>query len=397
MPSDPLYVHAYTVTSACGAGNAANLAALEAGRSGLAPCDFPGAETLPTWIGTVAGLDAVRLPPALADYDCRNNRLALLGLEQDGFLGAVAKALRRHGPERVAVILGSSTGGIEQLERAYRAAASELERLPDWFHYAQTLNLEGLCAFVAALTGAKGPRYVISTACSSGAKAFVSARRLLRAGFCDAAVVGGVDSLCLTTLYGFNALQLLSAQPCRPCDARRDGLSLGEAAAFALVDRDEEAELALLGAGESSDGHHMSAPDPGGEGARLAMQGALADAGLPAAAVEHVNLHGTGTRANDRVEGAAVAALFGDVPCTSTKAVTGHTLGAAGAVEAAYALLCLKHGLLPGNPALETPDPDIPLNLPRRSLRRPLTRVLSNAFGFGGSNVSLLFGREART
>ncbi len=221
---------------------------------------------------------------------------------------------------------------------------------------------------------------------------------MMAAGLIDAAVVGGVDSLCLTTLYGFNSLGLMSTQPCRPFDATRDGLSLGEAAAFALLERvperlDEQAVL-LLGVGESSDAHHMSSPRPDGLGARMAMQDALTMAGLDAADIDYINLHGTATPSNDLAEATAVAALFGSgTPCSSTKGATGHTLGAAGGLEAVICALALQHGLLPGGLNTRQADPALPLNYLLHNREQPVSQVLSNSFGFGGTNCSLVFGK----
>lgn len=391
------FVHHITATSALGSGLSAQLQALRAGQSGLKPCDFETA-TLATWVGEVAGLDAVALPAALQAYDCRNHRLALKGLRADGFEGAVRAAIARHGAQRVALILGTSTSGILSAEQAYRARDAE-GRLPDWFNYHQTHNTGALAAFVRAYLGIQGPAQTISTACSSSAKAFAAADRLLKLGLADAVVVGGVDSLCLTTLYGFASLELTSHQACRPCDVDRDGLSIGEAAAFALLTREAEGALAQLsGWGEASDAHHMSAPHPEGRGSRAAMQAALAMAGLAAGAVDYVNLHGTATPANDASEGGAVLGLLGGtVPCSSTKGLTGHTLGAAGALEAVIAVLCIQHGLVPGSVGTQVVDPAIGLQVPLRSRAQAVRHVLSNSFGFGGSNCALLLSHVEET
>ncbi|MGH8441289.1 MAG: beta-ketoacyl synthase N-terminal-like domain-containing protein, partial [Nevskiaceae bacterium] len=233
-------------------------------------------------------------------------------------------------------------------------------------------------------------------ACSSSAKVFASASRAMRAGLCDAAVVGGVDSLCLTTLYGFNALQLVSADICRPADAQRNGISIGEAAGFAILEPGAADGVALLGYGESSDAHHMSAPHPQGEGAAAAMRGALRSAGLQPQQVDYINLHGTATPANDAAEDQAVHAVFGDaVPCSSTKGWTGHTLGAAAITEAVIALLCVEHGLMPRSLNTRQRDPALRSGILLQQRQARVDRVLSNSFGFGGSNCSLLLGRPA--
>jgi 3-oxoacyl-[acyl-carrier-protein] synthase-1 len=355
---------------------------------------------LDTWIGEVAGVDALRLPPALADHDCRNNRLAMLGLETDGFDSAVRAAIGRHGRRRIGIFLGTSTAGMLQTELAYRRRDPATGALPADYHYRSTHNSFSLAEFARAWFGVEGPAVVVSTACSSSAKVFATAERMLACGLIDAALVGGVDTLCLTTLYGFSSLELTSPRPCRPYDTVRDGISVGEAAAFALLERpgdslDADAVL-LLGAGESSDAYHMSSPHPEGLGARLAMAGALRAAGLGADDIDYINLHGTATPSNDAAEGKAVAQLFGDrVPCSSTKGATGHTLGAAGAVEALICALALRHGLVPGSAHTEHPDPAIALDYRLVSHRQPVTRALSNSFGFGGSNCSLVLGRAA--
>lgn len=366
-------------------------------RGGLVPCAFDTVD-LPTFIGEVPGVDAVQLPDNLAAFDCRNNRLAFLGLEQDGFADAVARAVRTHGAQRVGVFLGTSTSGILQTELAYRRRDPVDGALPADFRYATTHNTFSVADFARQRLGLAGPAVVVSSACSSSAKVFASARRMLAAGLIDAAVVGGVDSLCLTTLYGFNSLGLMSGRACRPFDVARDGISIGEAAAFALVERlpphvDDDAVL-LLGVGESSDAYHMSSPHPDGLGARIAMQDALAMAHLDPADIDYINLHGTATPSNDVAETKAVAAVFGPAtPCSSTKGATGHTLGAAGALEAVICALALQNDLLPGGLNTEHLDPQLPLDYLLANREQPVRRVLTNSFGFGGTNCALIFGR----
>lgn len=387
-----LAVHSYTVTSALGAGRDALWQGLREGRTGLRPCDFEDAD-LKTWIGRVPGCERTPLPEHMADWDCRNNRLAELGLQQDGFTEAVVQAKQRYSPERIGLFLGTSTSGIGATEAAYREAGEE--RLPDWFQYEKTHEFHSVGAYVRNRLGLAGPAMTISTACSSSAKVFASAARAMHAGFCDAAVVGGVDSLCLTTLYGFDSLQLVASEPCRPCDVHRQGISIGEAAGFALVAPagDDENLPAVLGWGESSDAHHMSSPDPDGKGAELAMRRALQQAGLAAAEVDAVNLHGTATPANDRAECRAVDRVFGrQTPAASTKGWTGHTLGAAGIVEAAIGWLCIEHDWLPQSLNTRTVDPDIEIDVPLAPRAQPVSRILGNSFGFGGSNCALLLG-----
>tara|TARA_R110002073_G_scaffold94147_2_gene219169 strand:- start:24801 stop:25973 length:1173 start_codon:yes stop_codon:yes gene_type:complete len=388
------------LTSSLGRGRDQHLQRLLNGQSGLAPCRFPGAENLNAFVGEVDGLDRVELPAALERFDCRNNRLAWLGLAQDSFRTAVEKAVARHGASRVAVFIGTSTSGIQQTELAYRALdmGKESPQLPDWYCYEGTHNASSVAEFVRLTLGLEGASSAVSTACSSSAKVFASAHRAIRAGLCDAAVVGGVDSLCLTTLHGFNALQLVAQDICRPFDAARQGLSIGEAAGFALLEQNSDDGLApcLLGYGESSDAYHMSAPHPEGKGAYRAMSDALSRAALAPADIDYINLHGTGTRANDQVESLAVQRLFGSaVPCSSTKGFTGHTLGAAGIVEAVIALLCLQRGLRPASLNIRDIDPEINLALLLAAREQALDTVLSNSFGFGGSNCSLILGRAA--
>ena len=399
-PMKPVRLGAFTTTSCLGHGLEATRAALLAGRSGLAPCRFETV-TLETHVGEIADVDHTVLPAPLAHFDCRNNRAAELGLAQDGFTTAVGAAAARFGPGRIGVFIGTSTAGILQTELAYRRRDPAGQALPADFDYRHTHNMFSVASYVRARLGLEGPCATISTACSSSAKVFASAARLIEAGVIDAAVVGGVDTLCLTTLYGFSSLELLSAVPCRPYDAARDGISIGEAAAFFLLERSDAAasadDIFLVGTGESSDAFHMSAPHPEGAGARLAMQSALASSGLSPSAIDYVNLHGTGTPSNDAAEDKAILGVFGtEVPVSSTKGMTGHTLGAAGAVEAAVSVLALTEGFVPGSPGTEKLDPALGANYQVTGTRRVLSRVMSNSFGFGGSNCTLVFGRPGK-
>ena len=399
---NPLLFTHFTATSCLGRGLAATAQALRDQRAGLTPCDFERA-TLDTWIGAVAGVDDEPMRGDLSDFDCRNHRLAQIGLLQDGFAEAVEAAAARYGAGRIGIFMGTSTAGVLETEQAYRQRDPLTGALPAHFRYAHTHNPFSLAAFVRAFFGLRGPAMSVSSACSSGAKVFGSARRMLEAGLIDAAVVGGVDSLCLTTLYGFNSLELLSTQPCKPFDIGRKGISIGEAAAFVLIERPRDAadranaanhdSVALLGVGESSDAHHMSSPHPEGLGARLAMQEALAMAKVHAREVDYINLHGTATPSNDAAESHAVNALFDGAPCSSTKGATGHTLGAAGALEAVIAALALRDQFVPAGVQTTHPDPALGLNYMLTSRDAPLRTVLSNSFGFGGTNCALLLGR----
>jgi len=395
-----LVLTASTAISAIGRGAAAHLRALRARAGGLRPNDFdPSAGG---WIGRVDGIEAHRLPGSLAALDCRNHRLADMALQTDGFDEAVAEARAAYGPGRIAVVLGTSTSGIAAGEDAYRDRDPVTGALPVGFDYDQTHDLFSLGRYVRAALALRGPALVVSTACASSARSFIDAAQLIRAGICDAAVVGGADSLCRMTLHGFAALELISPTPCRPCDADRAGISIGEAAGFALLERIDAARrdgrsgdrLALLGMGAASDAHHMSAPHPQGAGAVGAMKQALDSARLAPSQVDWVKLHGTGTKANDAMEDLAVFEVFGDrVPCSSTKGWTGHTLGACGIIETVMAGQCMAEGLVPGCLGVETADPAFRTSMATANLEQPVRVVVTNSFGFGGINCSLVFGR----
>ncbi len=393
----PLVLSRFTATSCIGRGAEQTLAALIAERSGLAPCRFETVR-LDTHVGEVADADAQALPHEFRSYECRNNRLAEIGLTQDSFAEAVEEAARRHGRARLGVFLGTSTAGILQTELAYRTRDAVTGALPAQFDYAHTHNTYSVADYVRRRLRLDGPAVVVSCACASSAKVFASAHRMIEAGLIDAALVGGVDSLCLTTLYGFHSLQLCAAGPCRPFDVARDGISIGEAAAFALLERPSDRTTSdavlLLGVGESNDAYHMSAPHPEGLGARRAMEAALLDAGLEPGAIDYINLHGTGTPSNDRSESQAVTSVFGaSTPCSSTKGATGHTLGAAGALEAVIGALALQNSLMPGGVNTEHVDETLTARYIRHNRNAALARVLSNSFGFGGTNCTLILGR----
>lgn len=393
MPSriPPLNISAYTATSAVGNGKESLAAALESSRSGLRANDF-GDAPLDTWIGRVEGVENVQLPGALVRWDCRNNRLAWLGLQADGFQQAVAAAREKYGAARIALILGTSTSSIGETELAYTQLDAQgqfpaNQRRPD-VHTPHSLTM-----FVQEVLCLEGPSETISTACSSSAKVFASAERLIRLGLVDAAVVGGVDTLCGSVLFGFNSLELVSNQPCRPFDAARGGISLGEAAGFALLERGAGA-LELLGYGEASDAHHMSTPHPEGLGAERALNDALARAGLSADTIDYINMHGTASMKNDEVEGALVGRRFPETThASSTKGFTGHTLGAAGIVEAVISLLAIERGLKPGTVNTTDIDPDFGPQIRLKPAHGEVRYVLSNSFGFGGNNCSLVFGK----
>lgn len=397
--ASPLNIVACTATTALGAGLAAQRTALETRRSGLRRNDF-GNAPLDCWIGRVAGVEDVVLPPSLAEYASRNNALAWLALQQDGLPDALAGVVARHGAHRVAVVMGTSTSSIGATEEAYARLHADdggVVRFPPDLRRPRIHTPHSLGDFVQAATGLRGPCVTVATACSSSAKVFAQAARLIHAGFADAALVGGVDTLCGSVLFGFQSLHLVASGPCQPFDARRSGLSLGEAGGYAVLERigaGPDTALQLRGYGESSDAHHMSAPHPQGLGARLAMQQALHGAGIDAAQVGYLNLHGTSTPANDSIEAAAVAALFPpSLHASSTKGWTGHTLGAAGIVESVFALLALSDGLLPGTLNSEVPDPACGPQIRFDNARAEIGHAMNNSFGFGGNNCSLLFGK----
>lgn len=393
----PLVLTHFTATSCIGRGLHETLSSLQEQRTGLAPCKFETVE-LDTYVGEAAAVDAERLPREFAEFDCRNNRLAQLGLKQDGFVAAVEAVATRLGRRRVGVFLGTSTAGILETEIAYRHRDPRTGTLPADFHYRGAHNTFSVADFARHRLALEGPAVVVSSACSSSAKVFGSARRMIEAGLIDAALVGGVDSLCLTTLYGFHSLQLVSSSPCRPFDVARDGISIGEAAAFALLERaptslDADAVL-LLGIGESSDAYHMSSPHPDGLGAQAAMRQALDCAGLRPDDIDYLNLHGTGTPSNDSAEAHAVTKVLGSrALSSSTKGATGHTLGAAGALEAVICALALQHDLMPAGLNTTCVDSSLGVSYLLANRRQKLARVMSNSFGFGGSNCSLILGR----
>jgi 3-oxoacyl-[acyl-carrier-protein] synthase I len=391
-----LYLSALGIINALGRGKRQVAANLFAGsRAGMVLRDdlIPGRSAR---VGAVDG-DLPSVPEELAHLDCRNNRVMLAAIEE--IEPAIRTARRRYGSDRIAVVMGTSTSGIAEGEEALRLRLAD-GAWPPSFRYSQQ-ELGGLSAFVAAYLELSGPAYTIATACSSSGKAFASAQRLIEAGICDAAVVGGADTLCRLTLNGFNSLEAVAADYCNPFSRNRDGINIGEGAALFVLSREPSA-VALLGVGESSDAYHVSAPDPEGVGALSAMRRALDAAGLPPEAIDYINFHGTATPLNDVMEGRAVAALFGGgVACSSTKAMTGHMLGAASAAEAGVLWLSLdpeySNGALPPHVWDGAADVEIPpLNLVPPATRLPIREtaaMLSNSFAFGGSNVAVLLGR----
>jgi len=412
----PLAVSAFTAACAAGIGVDELAAALSAQRSGLrrlpdlqpAP-DWagPGAPVL-TWVGEVATLADMPLPASLATWDCRPTRLAWQTLQRDGFIDAVATARTRWGAARVGLVLGTSASTIGDSEAAYRNLDAD-GGFPASHRNPRLNTPHALAAFVQAALALQGPAVTVSTACSSSAKAFASAQRWLHAGVVDAVVVAGVEALSASLLHGFRSLSLLSDTPCQPFDAQRRGISIGEAAAFALLQREEDeavkgvnGSLQLLGYGEANDAHHMSAPHPQGLGAEAALDAALARAGIDGAEVDFVNLHGTASAANDAVEAALVARRYAStVHACATKGLTGHTMGAAGLLEAVICLLALQGRGRAGTAHTEAADPAFgPLFAQqlRLSPAAGMARLAaSHSFGFGGNNCVLLFGTGVGT
>lgn len=395
MKSTSLGIPALGIASPIGIGKSSVAAGLLSGKRGLVErSDLVPGRGL--WVGAVQA-ELPSIPTPLARLDCRNNRLMLLALME--IASEVRQAIGRFGPDRIAVVLGTSTAGIADGEDAY---VEKVRRgaWPSGFAYTQQ-ETGNLAEFAARALGLTGPAYTIATACSSTGKVFSAARRLIDTGLCDAAIVGGADTLSRMTVGGFCALEAVSTRYCNPFSLNRDGVNIGEAGvAFLLTP--ESSHIRLLGVGESSDAYHVSAPEPGGRGALAAMTAALSDAALEPDQIAYINLHGTGTALNDPMEGRAVTGIFsGDVPCSSTKGMTGHTLGAAGACEAAFLWLTLhpsyNAGRLPLHVWDGVPDPEIPsLNLVTSQMAGGIGigPMLSNSFAFGGSNVSVILGTE---
>jgi 3-oxoacyl-[acyl-carrier-protein] synthase I len=391
--SPPLQLSAFTASCAAGTGRRAIVESLRNRRSGLARNDFTEAP-LDTFIGRVAGVESQPIPAPLAHWECRNNRLAWLGLQQDGFYDAVQQTRNKYGASRIALVLGTSTSSIGATEEGYRRLGAD-GQYPEELRRPPVHTVHSLGSFVQEALGLTGVCVTVATACSSSAKVFPQAERLIRLGLADAAVVGGVDTLCYSVLFGFNSLELVSSEPCRPFDPERKGISLGEAAGFALLEKEGDGPR-LLGYGESSDAHHMSSPHPEGLGARNAINDALARAGLTPGDIDYINLHGTASQKNDEVEARIVAELFPETTrASSTKGWTGHALGAAGILETVISLLALEHGFTPGTLNTRELDGACGPQIRLENGDGEVSHVMSNSFGFGGSNCVLLFGRPA--
>jgi 3-oxoacyl-[acyl-carrier-protein] synthase-1 len=393
----PLRIRNYTATCAAGSGRHRFAQALAESKSGLRPHSgepWP----VPTWLGRVEGVDTSPLPASWSAWDCRATRLAWQALREDGFDESVSEATSRWGAHRIGLVLGTAASTIGVSEQAYAGVGPDGGFPPALA--SETLNTpHALAAFVQQVLGLQGPSLTISTACASSAQAFASGARWLALDLVDAVVVAGVDALCASTIYGFRSLGLVSAEPCQPFDSRRQGINLGEAAGFALLERGP-GPLQLLGYGESNDAHHMSAPHPGGWGAERALDDALARAGVSAEAVELVSLHGTASRHNDDAEAALVARRYGaNVHACATKGLTGHAMGAAGLLGSVVCWAALEQGLRAGTPNTDTVDPDFgPRFAAQLQLQPSWGRVqiaASHAFGFGGNNCVLVFGGAA--
>ncbi len=390
----PLVLSDYSAISSVGKGVAALEEALWNEKTGLAPLKVEFAKDIQTHAGWIKGLDQ---PTTEGRFDSRSNRLVQACLTQDGFEKTVFKAIDKYGPDRISLVIGTSTSGLLETEYGYMSPSLEDESVIDHFREKlyYTHCFYSAVDYVSGYFDLTGPAFALSTACSSSAKAFAAAARHIEAGFADAAVVGGVDTLCMTTLYGFTSLNVVSPTPCKPCDKDRDGLSLGEAAGFVLLEKPENVENAdkevwLSGYGESSDAYHMSSPHPEGAGAEMAMRKALKMSESSANDIDYINMHGTATIANDLIEARAITRIFGSTPCSSTKGWTGHALGAAGVLEAIISAICIRAGMIPGCLNLKELDPDIKCNVAGSTTRADVSRVLVNSFGFGGNNCSLV-------
>jgi len=362
-------------------------------QSGLRVNDFPRSN-LQTWIGRVSAIDEIDL----GKWQSRNNALAHIGLNQGTILENIEQLKSKYSSQRIGLVMGSSTSSIDRTETAYTDLNDE-GFLKSHFQQAKVHNPHAPCLYVAHATGIQGPALTINTACSSSAKVFATAARWLKTEIVDAVLVGGVDTLCLSVLHGFDSLQLVSEKPCRPFDQGRDGINLGEAAGYAILMRKEDVQnscgIELLGYGESSDAYHMSHPHPDGLGAKLSMQQAVEMAAIDPAKVDYINLHGTSSRANDRIEGQLISYLFPkSTRCSSTKAWMGHTLGAAGITEAIIALDTIKTGVIPGSMNLNQLDEAVDITIEAENVRQTVNIAMTNSFGFGGNNCSLIFGRE---
>lgn len=393
----PVSVSCYSSVTACGVGKQPLLNMLQSNNSALkSPSLF--SLPFPTYVGEIVD-ELPEISRRMDKFVTRNNRVALAVLNEpnEEIRMCIDSAKQRYSAARIGVVIGTSTSGLYETEAAYRYFLKNGE-MPADFNFLTRHAYQATARFIQLELGLKGPCYAISTACSSSAKAIAAGQRLINSGLCDAVLVGGVDTLCHLTLRGFHSLELISSQPCRPMDKNRCGISIGEGAALLVLEKPVSVStdsLNFLAAGETSDAYHMSSPHPEGFGAKLAMGEALKKAGLEASDIDYINLHATATPLNDKIEAKAISMVFlGKTPCSGTKGVTGHTLGAAGAIEASIALLALEHQFIPGNVGFEQSESDLGCHIVRDSEKDiQLQRVMSNSFGFGGNNTSLIFSR----
>jgi 3-oxoacyl-[acyl-carrier-protein] synthase I len=391
---DSVAISAFSAVSGCGLGNAALLKALQDNVSSLAPITL-FALPFSTYVGEIK-VPLPEISPILELYRSRNARVALAALNvvEDDVRAAVESAKSRYGKQRIGVVIGTSTSGLYETEAAY-AVFLEQQKMPEDFHFVTRHAYQATARFLQLELGLTGPCYAISTACSSSAKALATGQRLIASGICDAVLVGGADTLCRLTLRGFKSLELISEQRCQPMDKERSGINIGEAAGLLLLEKNAVHTKScpqLLSVGESSDAHHMSSPHPEGLGASLAMTNALHLAGLKATDIDYLNLHATATKINDQVESLAAFQVLGEhVPCSGTKGLTGHTLGAAGAIETIIALLALKHRFIPGTAGLNQIEADCRCQVIKDAVHnQALSIAMSNSFGFGGNNASVI-------
>jgi len=386
----PVVITGYSTCNALGTSRPQVLDALYHGRSGLTPPPFE----LP--FKTMAGAiqqPLPQLPPALQPWSTRPARIAARLLDE--LSEPLAAARERYEPHRVGVLLGTSTAGAEATEEAYRTFV-ETGALPEGYDFRRQHTYGAVLHVVKELAGVSGPSWMVSTTCTSSAKPLASAMRLIATGVLDAAIVGGIDTLCAMTLTGFNSLAALSDVHCRPFSSERKGINIGEGGGFLLLERSTReangrARAVLEAVGESSDAYHISAPHPEGLGAELAMKRALDQAGCKPSDVDHVNAHGTGTPLNDVAESKAIERVFGvDIPVTSTKGYTGHALGGAGAIEAVFSILTMEEGFIPASLGCQPLDPRVAINVKPVRVAGKFNRVLSSSFAFGGNNVCVL-------
>lgn len=390
----PTYVTAYTLTSALGVGNQATLKSIQAKKGGLA--EYQMGKLGNTWFGFVDASQMAPLaePESSFDNDC--NRMVNAALSKDHFRDAVELAKLKYGKHRIACFLGTITSGICHVEDEYKRNQVSLDSAPN-INFEKSGSLNSAALYTRHTLGITGPYATIGTACSSSAKVFAAAYRYLQLGLCDAAIVAGVETFSETLVHGFRSLSVLSKQPCKPWDESRDGISIGAAAGFALLERDplRNNDIRLMGYGETADGFHMTAPHPEGKGIENAMLAALRSAELNPADIDYINAHGSGTPMNDQAEDAALVRLFGDKPyCSSTKGWTGHTQGAAGITEAIILMLGMENNLVPASLNTEKVDPALKSNIALDNQSTPIRYALTNSMGFGGNNATLIFGRD---